>query len=57
MITNGTVRNLGEPDYSPWKGNLQTTRRSGTWENQTIPLGRVICKQPEDGRMYEKIVW
>jgi len=35
MITNGTVRNLGEPDYS---------------------YG-VICKQPEDGRMYEKIVW
>jgi len=36
MITNGTVRNLGEPDYSP---------------------GGVICKQPEDGRMYEMIVW
>jgi len=36
MITKGTVRNLGEPDYSP---------------------RRVICRQPEDGRRYEKIVW
>jgi hypothetical protein len=36
MITNGTVRNLGEPDYSHI---------------------RVIYKQPENGRMYEKIVW
>jgi len=30
---------------------------AGTWENQTIPHRRVICKQPENGRMYEKIVW
>jgi len=36
MIIKGTVRNLGEPDYSPI---------------------RVICKQPENGRMYEKIAW
>jgi len=31
MITNGTVRNMGEPDYSH---------------------RRVICKQPENGRMW-----
>ncbi len=36
MITKGTVRNLGEPDYSIW-GNLQTTgRREDVWEDNLV---------------------
>jgi len=38
MIINGTVRNLGEPDYSLW-GNLQTTGRREDVREDNLVVG------------------
>ena len=38
MITKGTVRNLGEPDYSLW-GNLQTTGRREDVREDNLVVG------------------